>query len=78
MRQVVIKLVRDAVELGQPRPGHAGEVVMFAERSAEVDKRVDGLVIADVVGERVERAVVGEGLVAAGRLDLDGGHGQGS
>lgn len=70
MRQVVVKLVRDTMELGQTRPRHAGEVVMFAATSARAQSIERALVIADIVGERVERTVVGEGLVAArGRVE---------
>lgn len=47
--QRVIEVRGDALELGQAGPGHGGEVVVL-------------VVQADVVGEPVEWAVVGEGL----------------
>lgn len=48
-RQGRIELVGDLAQLGQARPGHGGEVVVL-------------VVVADVVGEDVERAVVAVGL----------------
>lgn len=47
--QVAVELVGDAADGVEPGPGHGGEVVVL-------------VVETDVVGEPVERAVVGEGL----------------
>ena len=47
--QVIVVVVRDAVQRRQASPGHGGEVVVL-------------VVQADVVGEPVEGSVVGEGL----------------
>lgn len=47
--QVLVELARDGVELGEPGPGHGGEVVVL-------------VVEADVVGEEVQGPVVREGL----------------